>query len=100
MESYGYKPPAETILFKNHEVLCEFIIQNQYYLKYLYNNYPETPLIKLFCVHPSWCWMLSIKPDKNGVMSLFGNDGGPEGDQVWGIFTRKYNEWLSQQNPS
>jgi len=44
--------------------------------------------------------MLSIKPDKNGVMSLFGNDGGPEGDQVWGIFTRKYNEWLSQQNPS
>jgi len=79
MESYGFKFPKTPIRFKTEDELMEFISHNQYYLKYLYHNYPNIPLIEYFYVSHNRYYH-KIAP-YNGEMVLY-NANKPESLKV------------------
>ena len=87
MESFGYKPPVQPVRFKNTAEISNFMIENQDYLKYLYNKYPETPLNEWFYVDEPKCFR--ITPNDEGVMCLYDNKKWNR-ECVNNVFRHKY----------
>jgi len=85
MESYGYKPPVPPVKFRFQSEIADFIVQNQFYLKYLYHNYPETPLNEWFYAYKPRCTI--IRPNEEGIMCLYDTSG-----RVSELFMAKYEK--------